>query len=208
MVRTWVFVGGLLGLLGAVGCDGGDGGDADGTGDSGDGAGLTATCTNVLLTERIADASGTLDMTVDGASQSASLDPSAVYASNPVWDSGAAPAACGRVDGGDLTTVLQLEDAGTPVLRLQLLGAPAGDYDLDGGTPPTGLTGFVLDEDAPDSRRALSFRTGTVAIAPDPLAADTEITLTFDATGGDAIGGDTLPFTLDGTLTMTVPGGG
>ncbi|MEM7152534.1 MAG: hypothetical protein AAF799_06820 [Myxococcota bacterium] len=163
--------------------------------------GPPASCTSVLMTKQVSDATADLKMTVDGKPFAVALDAGATYDKNPVWDAGRAPASCGNIQprskgGFGLVYVAQLHQDGKPVFRLQMTGLAGGSTDLKG----SGMTGMALvDGDKP---HAVSFTAGTITTTPAELA-EGKVELKLEGAKGTLVGEPSHEFTLDGTVSGT-----
>jgi hypothetical protein len=163
-----------------------------------------ASCIGVLGSKPVPDGTAQLEVTVDGKPFPVALDPVAQYEKNPVWDAGKAPASCGGIQqpaGADpsMVWVVQLHRDGTPVLRLQFLGARGGETKLGTGSRTTGM----LRLEGEPRAAALAFADGTLRVSPDPVAAG-KVEITIDGSG-KALGATAVPFTMKGTLSGTFP---
>ncbi|MBL9018353.1 MAG: hypothetical protein JNL83_29470 [Myxococcales bacterium] len=193
MVRVlWV-----VAIVASFGC-GGEKKESPGGGSSGAGAGPTretaaASCASVLMTRPATPASSTLSLQLDGKPFPIALDAAASYPKNPVWDGGAAPAACGLVKDGKANLVVQLHDHGTPVLRLQFLGA--------GADARKGFVAMLLEPGA-SKADVVSIKSGTITMSPDPPAVG-EIKLVFADVTGELLASK-KPVTISGELTVTL----
>ena len=168
-----------------------------------------ASCSGVLLTEQLSDASSDLTLQLDGEAIPIGLVADAAYPANPVWDAGAAPAACGVITAeGNAIAILQLERDGAPVLRFQVAGAPPGQHDLASDNQLSLLAAPSGKINHNGEIYSFVASQGTMTITPDPLLQGELVTIDVDLPGGEAINdatSDIVSMQLQGSVRFTGP---